>query len=176
MSRAPSPILSAVALGAALVSLSLPGTAEAQRRFAVHAESGSGLSIVGVGGQALLRRSPTYIEAGVVSWLANDDGAWVGGGVRMEVEDRASVGGVVRSGFFLQADVLELRPSIGAVVFIAPYTLVGAEVSALVSVSLGETFAITLRVMADGFFAGDDLIPGTVLFMANATLGLEIRL
>lgn len=163
------------ALLLALAALA-PDTAEAQRRFAVHAESGSGLSIAGSDGQALLRRSPVYVEVGVLSWLAHDDGIWLGGALRMEVEDRASIGGVARTGFFARADVVELRPFIGLATYLAPYTLVGPEAGALVTFELADFMAVTTRILVDAFLAGSDLAAGTVLVMANATLGLEIRL
>lgn len=153
-----------------------PDTASAQRRFAVYGESGTGLSIAGTSGQALLRRTPTYVEAGLISWLAHDDGMWVGGALRAELEDRASIGGVVRAGFFFRADFFELRPAMGLVVFFAPYTLVGAELGFVAALALGDTVAITTRVLVDGFFTGSDLIPGSILLMTNLALGLEIRI
>lgn len=154
----------------------VPSRSSAQRRFAVYGESGTGLSIAGTDAQALLRRTPTYVELGVLSWLAHDDGVWLGGGLRAEVEDRASIGGVVRSGFFARVDIVELRPFVGLAAFLAPYTLVGPEVGALVTFELADFLALTTRILVDAYVAGSDLIGGTVLVMANATLGLEIRL
>ncbi len=160
----------------AALALAAPSSASAQRRFAIFAEAGSGVSIAGSDGQALVRRTPTYLEAGMFSWLAHDDGVWVGGSLRAEIEDRASIGGVVRAGFFLRADILELRPAIGLVAFLAPYTLVGAEVGLVCALALGDVVAITARILVDGFFTGSDLVPGSILLMANGAVGVEIRL
>jgi hypothetical protein len=153
-----------------------PRAVEAQRQFAVQVESGTGLSIAGAGAQALLRRSPAFLELGMLTWLAHDDVVWLGGGLRLEVEDRASVGGVVRSGFFARADIVELRPFIGLAAYLAPYTLVGPEVGVLVAFEIADFLALTTRIVVDAYLAGSDLVQDTVLVMTNATLGLEIPL
>lgn len=167
--------LVAAALGVLFV-LAFPEAALAQRRFAIVAEAGSGVEIAGGGGQALFRRTPVYLEAGVVSWLAHDDGVWLGGNLRVELEDRASIGGVMRAGLFYRAAPLEIRPFLGCVAILAPFTLVGPEVGVTVAVALGDLITVSLRVAVDGFLAGSDLVPGSVLIMTNGALGVEIHL
>lgn len=167
----------ALGVAAALGSGALvPAAAHAQRRFALTVESGSGLEIAGSGGQALLRHTPTYLELGVVSWLAHDDGVWLGGGLRAEVEERASIGGAMRTGLFLRLAPIEVRPAIGVVAILAPYTLVGPEVGITFSLSLADEVALATRIVVDGFLAGSDLVPGSVLVMVNGTFGVEIHL
>jgi hypothetical protein len=165
-----------VAATACVLWLAAPTAAHAQRRFAIAAEVGSGLEVAGGGGQALLRRTPVYLEVGVLSWLAHDDGVWLGGGLRVEVEERASVGGALRAGLFLRAAPVEVRPSLGVVAIVAPFTLIGPELGVTIAISLADAVALAARVVLDGFLAGSDLVQGSVLVMANASLGIEIHL
>ena len=44
------------------------------------------------------------------------------------------------------------------------------------ALALGDVVAITARILVDGFFTGSDLVPGSILLMANGAVGVEIRL
>lgn len=165
--------LSALVLTASVIA---PTSAHADRRFAVELRGGSGVSVGGGDGQATAHRTPTYVEAGATSWLDDEANVLLGGSVRVEVEDRVSVGGVVRAGLRADLGPLELRPSIGLAAILAPYTLIGPEAGLVVSVELVAPISLLAFVCVDGWLYGSDLPPSTVLFMANGGLGVEIAL
>lgn len=166
-------VLAAVAL--ALVA-SMPARASAQRRFSVDVRGGSGASIGGGDGQATVRHTPVYIEAGVHSWLDEESSVVLGGSVRVEVEDRASIGGVLRAGLRARFDVLELRPSIGIAAILAPYTLVGPEAGLMALIAIAPPVSLVLHLAVDGWLFGSDLAPSTVLVMVNGALGVEVSI
>jgi hypothetical protein len=160
----------------ALLALAFPTTASAQRQFAMDARAGSGLSIGGGDGQATLRHTPTYVEAGVHSWMEEEASVVLGGALRVEVEDRASIGGVVRAGLRWTSGILELRPSIALAAILAPYTLVGPEAGVMTLLSIAPPLSLVLQIVVDGWLFGSDLAPGTVLVMVNGAVGVEIAL
>lgn len=156
-------------------ALLLPPRALAERHFAIDARGGSGLSIGGGDGQASMRHTPTYVEAGLHSWT-DDEAVVLGGSLRVEVEGRASIGGVVRAGFRWESGMLELRPAIGLAAILAPYTLVGPEAGLMVLVRIAPPLALVLQLAVDGWVFGSDLAPGTALVMVNGAGGVEITL
>jgi len=159
-----------------LLALFAPTLAHAQRRFAIDARSGSGLSIGGGDGQASLRHTPTYVEAGLHSWLEEEGSIVLGGSIRVEVEDRVSVGGVVRAGFRWTEGMLELRPSIAVAAILAPYTLVGPEAGLMTLLHIAPPLSIVVQIVVDGWLFGSDLAPSTALVMINGGGGVEIAL
>ncbi|MBX7195659.1 MAG: hypothetical protein K1X94_26620 [Sandaracinaceae bacterium] len=163
-------------VAAALALFSSPLPAQADRRFAVDARAGTGVSVGGGDGQATAHRTPTYVEAGVTSWLDDEANVLLGGSVRVEVEDRASIGGVVRAGLRADLGSLELRPSIGLAAILAPFTLIGPEAGLVVAIDLLSPLSLIVHVTVDGWLFGSDLAPSTVLVMANGGIGVEIAL
>lgn len=159
-----------------LALLALPSSGVAQRRFAIDARAGSGLSIGGGDGQATMRHTPAYVEAGVHSWLEEEGSVILGGALRVEVEDRASIGGVVRAGLRWTSGMLELRPQIALAAILAPYTLVGPEAGLMTLLRVAPPVAIVMQLVVDGWLFGSDLAPGTVLVMVNGACGVEISL
>ncbi len=168
-------VLAASVLGLT-VSVIAPTPVRADRRFAVDVRAGTGVSIGGGDGQATAHRTPTYVEAGATSWLDDEAHVLLGGSVRVEVEDRVSVGGVVRAGLRAELGPLELRPFIGLAAILAPYTLIGPEAGLVVSVELAAPVSILAFVCVDGWLFGSDLAPSTALFMGNGGLGVEVAL
>lgn len=166
----------AATLGVLLWALAPPTSAHAQRRFAVDARAGSGLSIGGGDGQASMRHTPAYVEAGLHSWLDEEGGVVLGGSLRVELEGRASIGGVVRAGLRYTAGIVELRPSIGLAAILAPYTLVGPEAGAMVIARIAPPLALVVQLAVDGWVFGSDLAPSTALVMINGAAGVELAL
>jgi len=153
-----------------------PTPVQADRRFSVDVRGGTGVSVGGGDGQATAQRTPVYVEAGASSWLDDEANVLLGGAVRVEVEDRVSVGGVLRAGLRADLGPLELRPSIGIAAILAPYTLIGPEANLVVAIDLAAPLSILAFVCVDGWLFGSDLAPSTVLFMANGGLGVEVAL
>ncbi len=164
-------------LGASLALAALaPRAAYAQRRFAIDARAISGLSIGGGDGGARLRRTPLRIEVGAHTWLEEEASIVVGGSLRLEVEDRASVGGVGRAGFRVQVDVLHLLPTLGCAVVLAPFTLVGPEGGVMAAIELGGGFALVLQIAALAWLFGDDLPQGATVVEIDGGVGVELIL
>ena len=159
-----------------IVLLLVPATCHAQRHFAIDARGGSGLSIGGGDGQASMRHTPAYVEAGVHSWLEEEGSVILGGSLRVEVEGRASIGGVVRAGLRWTAGILELRPSIGLAAILAPSPLVGPEAGLMTVIQLAPPLSAILQIVVDGWLFGSDLAPSTALVMINGACGVEIAL
>ncbi len=153
-----------------------PAGVSAERRFSVDARAGTGVSVGGGDGQATARRTPTYVEGGVESWLDEQAGVTVSGAVRVEVEDRVSVGGIVRAGLRADLGSIELRPSIGLAALLAPYTLVGTEASVVMAIELAPPLSMVVQLVVDGWVFGTDLAPGTALVMVNGAIGVELAL
>jgi hypothetical protein len=158
------------------VALGLASGVRAERRFAVELRAGSGLSIGGGDGQATLRRTPTFLEAGAVSWLDDDGAALVMGSARVELEDRVSIGGTLRAGLRVRLGDVELRPSAGIAAILAPFTLVGPEVAASLLVVLARPLSLVVHVAVDAWLFGSDLPPSTALVMTNGGIGVELAL
>jgi len=158
------------------VSVIAPTPALADRRFAADLRVGSGASVGGGDGQATLRRTPIYVEAGATSWLDDQQNVLVGGSVRVEVEDRASIGGVLRAGLRADLGPLEIRPFAGLAAILMPYTLIGPEVGVFLAIELAGPLSLLVQLAVDAWLFGSDLPPSTVLFMGNGGLGVEIAL
>jgi hypothetical protein len=150
--------------------------AHAQRRFAMDVRSGSGLSIGGGDGQASMRHTPTYVEAGLHSWLEEEGSVVLGGALRVEVEGRVSIGGVVRAGLRWTSDMLELRPSIALAAILAPYTLIGPEAGLMTLLHIAPPLSVVIQIVVDGWLFGSDLAPSTALVMINGAAGVEVAL
>lgn len=150
--------------------------ASAQRRYAIDARALTGLSIGGGDGEARLRRTPLRIEVGAHTWQEEQSAIVVGGSLRLEVEDRASIGVVGRAGFRLEVDMLHIFPNIGVAAVLAPFTLVGPEVGVMGAIVLGGGFAVVLHIAVDAFLFGDDLPQGTALVQLDGGVGVELVL
>ncbi|MGE0786452.1 MAG: hypothetical protein AB7S26_12350 [Sandaracinaceae bacterium] len=161
-----------VPLALALSGLASP--ARADRRFAVQAASGVGATLGGVADSMVVLRSPAFLDVGLSTWSDEDPIWWLGGSVRAEVENRASVAATLRVGLSVSAEILTARPYIGAAWFFAPFALFGPELGVDLSLSIAGPFAIFGRVYADAFFTGSDVPDGTVVVMLNGALGVEV--
>lgn len=167
---------------AALVAvLGLVGASEAaaQRDLSVGLFAGSGLSL-GTGGGAeraevAMRRSPTFIDLEVGAWNPERPDPVLGAALRLEVDGRAAVGLVPRAGFRRSRGSVELRAAFGLPVFVAPFSLLGAEVAAGVGVPVGGGFAFVSELLVGGYFWGSDLPRGGALVKLDLRLGLEFR-
>jgi hypothetical protein len=153
------------------------GKAHAQtRRFAVDARVLTGLSVGGGDGQARLRRTPLFVEAGMHTWLEEEEQVVIGAAVRVEVEDRASIGAVVRAGFRAMLAPIELRPSIGLVAILAPFTLFGVDAGMVLAMHFTDRIAVLAHLVIDAYLYGSDLPTGTVVTSFNGGLGFEVGL
>ena len=146
------------------------------------AQTGSGLSLAGDGGETLARRSPVYLTVDVglrhpaVQWLEFAPTAM------LEIEGRVAFGLMPKLRAFVPFPGRRGRPSrmllfgsLGVPVFIAPYTLVGVAAGIGVGVQLHEHFALVCEGIAAGYFLGSDLIDNGGLGKLDLQGGIRVR-
>ncbi|MEM7607029.1 MAG: hypothetical protein AAF411_16870 [Myxococcota bacterium] len=154
------------------------GTGEAQERhFTVSGSLGSGLSFGGAGGETRMRRAPLFLDAEFRSWVSESGNVRdpvVGLALRMEVEGRASVAFVPRVGLMRKLGRMEFRPFLGAVAFVAPFSLVGAELGAEMALTVHGRSRLIVTALADAYVWGSDLPDGSALVTVAATVGFEV--
>ncbi|MCG8553708.1 MAG: hypothetical protein MJD61_00245 [Proteobacteria bacterium] len=137
---------------------------------------GSGLSWGNADGNATVtKRTPLFLEMGVR--LVNDEKpklVW-SGALRAEIAGRTSVAVVPRVELMRPAGSLVLHASAGTPVFLAPFTLVGAETALAGSMDFGGA-SVYATLMLDAFVFGTDLPHNSSLIMLNLMLGAFVDL
>jgi hypothetical protein len=164
----------AAALLATLALFAAPGSADAQTRgYAASLTGGSGLS-VGNGPQtAVLARTPVFIDASFRTMRSDEPTFSYGGSLRVEVDGRVGIGGVIRAELVHPLGPVGFRAGIGVPFFFAPYVLLGVEGSLTVRWPATTPIAATASLLIDAYFAGSDLPRNSALFMANGALGVD---
>lgn len=170
-------------LGAVTIALVVWGlgdsTASAQRELAASVFVGSGVT-VGTGGngeraRTATRRSPTFLDLELGSWNPERPDPVLGAALRLELDGRVAIGIVPRAGVRRRRGALELRAGFGLPIFVAPFSLVGAEVATGLGITLGGGFAFVSDVVIGGYFWGSDLPSNAALVKVDLRIGLELR-
>jgi len=151
--------------------------------LAVGVGVGSGQSLGSGEQEAVVHRTPTFIEADVAAWLDIYPGWECLVGVVLPLEDTPAFGVTPRLVRVISRWQVQGYLSVGVPVFIAPYTLYGAEVAigarhptfTLLDPELTE-LEVFATLAADAFFGGSDLPVDGALVMFNLALGLRIPL
>jgi hypothetical protein len=144
------------------------------REIDVGASVGTGISIGTGDARAVSKRSPLFLDLGARTW--NDespDFSW-GGSLRLEVEGRASVGIVPRAELPRSFGPVTVRAIVGAPIFFAPFTLLGAEAGATATWKLAPRVGLFAALLFDAYVLGSDLPEGGALIMCNGALGVEL--
>ncbi len=162
------------ALVAALLLVVTAAPARADRRFAVQGVVGTGATLGGAADGMVALRSPVFWDLGLASWTDEDPVWWLGGGLRGEIESRASVAVSARVGLTAREGPLAARPYLGATWFFAPFAMFGPELGVDVSFTLIGPVAVFARLYVDAFFTGSDVPQGSAVVMTNGALGVEV--
>lgn len=170
-------LLVAAAIGA-LVTWGVGNTVSAQREIAASVFVGSGVS-VGTGGngeraRTATRRSPTFLDLELGTWNPERPDPVLGAALRLELDGRVAIGIVPRAGVRRRRGALELRAGFGLPIFVAPFSLVGAEVATGLGIALGGGFAFVSDVVIGGYFWGSDLPSNAALVKVDLRIGLEL--
>jgi hypothetical protein len=148
-----------------------------ERAYAAMFGTGSGLSVGTGADAAVVRHTPVFVDAGALTWSTEDTLVRAGATVRIEVDGRVGVGIVPRIELGKRlAEALSVRVGVTAPVFLAPYTMFGIEGVAGAVMHLGPTLGLSLTLLADAYFLGDDLPQRSAVFMLNGALGVELYL
>jgi hypothetical protein len=155
--------------------LLVPSVAAAQTRVVSATTTvGSGVSVGGGQGGAVVARSPVFADVAIRGWTDEEPSVLYGGSIRVEVEGRASVAVVPRAELARSVGPLELRPGVALPFFFAPFTMLGAELSLAVAVPITSAIRAGGIVMLDAFFLGSDVPEGATVIMFNGAVGVEL--
>ena len=169
-------VLSSAALVAVVIvaaSFAPERLAAQTRSYAVALSGGSGLSI-GTGAQStVMARTPIFVDLAFRTLRSDEPTLVWGGSLRVEIDGRVGIGGVVRAELVHPLGPLSLRAGIGVPFFFAPYVLLGVEGSLGVRWPAATPIAVVASILLDAYFAGSDLPRNSALFMANGALGAE---
>jgi len=174
MERGASAFVLAATVALLLVTIA-PGSAAAQSRaYAVALTGGSGLSF-GTGAQStVIARTPVFVDVAFRTTRSDQPTLAYGGSLRVEIDGRVGIGGVVRAELVVPLGPLALRAGAGVPFFFAPYVLFGVEGSLTVRWPASAPFAVTASILLDAYFAGSDLPRDSALFMTNGALGVDL--
>jgi len=170
-----------LSLASASVVVALPwvvtlGSAHAQEaRWAAGLAAGSGLSLGGSQGGAVMGMSPVFLEASIRHWTDEQSAVIYGGGLRAELLGQVSGGGVVRVELRKDLGALELLPGVGAPFVLVPESMFGVEASLLGRIPLGDV-GICVMLLVDIYLFGTDVPADSAVVMLNGTLGVDFSL
>lgn len=162
-----------------LLVLASATPAMAQRAMVAGASVGSGTSF-GTGSSGdrasvTVRRTPTFLDLGLATWNPERPDPELGASLRLEIDGRVAVGVVPRAGIRRARGGVELRASFGLPIFVAPFSLVGAEVTTGLGIPLGGGFALVSDVVIGAYFWGSDLPDDSTLVKLDLRIGVELR-
>lgn len=174
--RRPALVVLGAAVLAAASAFVAPAPASAQvAQWAAGLQGGSGITMAGGQGASAMRMSPVFLEASIRHWTDEQRALRFGGGLRVEILDTVSAGGVVRAELHRDLGVLSLSPGIGFPFILVPGSMFGAEVSLQARIPVGD-FGITALLFADVFLFGSDVPSKTAVVALNGALGVDFSL
>jgi hypothetical protein len=136
--------------------------------------TGTGISVASSGGGTLTERSPTFLSVEVgfthpsLQWLE------VSPGLLLEVEGRVGVGLNPKLRAILPLRRVRLYGFVGLPVFVAPYSLVGAQAGPGLAIHVHKHFAFVGEASTMVYFWGSDLMDDSILAKFDLALGLRV--
>ncbi len=137
--------------------------------------AGSGMSLAGVGGRTYGARSPAFLLGEVA--LAHPQLQWLefAPALAFEVEGRVGVGLIPKIRARLGGKRVRVWGLLGLPVFFAPYSLVGVQGGAGLSLALHPRFALVAEFTGTGFVWGSDLMSGSALAKLDQHFGIRVN-
>jgi len=140
-----------------------------------NASTGSGVSLAGFGRKTLSRRSPTFLNLDTSFQLDTLPWLELAAGIMLELEGRVGIGLLPRLRAFFRGKA-RIHPyfTLGAPVFVYPYSLYG------VMGGFGTTFNLTDKLQLIGestvsaFVGGSDLADKSALAKIDFSLGFRV--
>jgi hypothetical protein len=151
------------------------GVAPAEKlKVSATAMGGTGVSLVGVGKHTFVARSPTFIIGEV--GIAHPDLDWLelAPSVMLELEGRVGFALLPKIRARLPGKRVRFWGSAALPIFVVPYSLLGVQVGAGVSVALHPRIALVAEFTATAYVWGSDLIKKTALGKLDESFGLKV--
>lgn len=137
--------------------------------------AGTGISLAGVAKKTYAARSPAFLLAEVgfvhpqIEWLE------FAPTIALEVEGRVGVGLMPKLRARLPGKRVRLW-AVGALpIFFAPYSLLGIQGGAGLSVAIHKRLALVGEFTGTGFVWGSDLMKGSALAKLDTTVGVRMN-
>lgn len=137
--------------------------------------AGTGMSMTGVGGTTYARRTPTFLLGEV--GLVHPDLEWLelAPTVALEVEGRVGVGLMPKLRARLPGKRVRIWALAGLPIFFAPYSLLGIQGGAGISLKLHKRLALVAEFTGTGFVWGSDLMSGGSLVKLDSQFGVRVN-
>jgi len=136
--------------------------------------AGTGMSLAGSGGTTYARRSPTFLlgEVGIV----HPDLDWLefAPSIAFEVEGRVGIGLMPKLRARLPGKRVRIWALAALPIFFVPYSLLGIQGGAGISVALHKRLAIVAEFTGTGFVWGSDLMNGGSLVKLDQQFGVRV--
>jgi hypothetical protein len=140
----------------------------------IAAQVASGVEGGGQGPAAGVRRARTTVRLGAeLPISAEDPGPRFAAGLLLEIEPHSSLGADLR---YVHLVDNRFAFHVGAVGIFAPAMLFGATAGADFRLALGRRAMITLGPQFRGFFFGNDLADGAVIWQGLFNVGIHVNL
>lgn len=136
--------------------------------------AGTGMSLAGVSGRTYAARSPTFLLGEV--GLVHPDLDWLefAPTIALEIEGRVGVGLMPKLRARLPGKRLRVWATAALPIFFAPYSLLGIQGGAGLSVALHRRFALVAEFTGTGYVWGSDLMEGAALAKLDQSFGVRV--
>lgn len=136
--------------------------------------AGTGMSLAGVAGKTYAARSPTFLLGEI--GLVHPDLSWLefAPTIALEVEGRVAVGLMPKLRARLPGKRVRVWGMVALPIFFAPYSLLGIQGGAGVSLTLHKRLALVGEFSATGYVWGSDLMQGSALAKLDQTFGVRV--
>jgi hypothetical protein len=135
---------------------------------------GSGVLRGGRGGLAMAQRAPVFADVTILT--PHETILWIGGSLRVELEEGRAVAAVARAALRYKLSAFELRPGVALPFYFAPKTMLGPEANLGLRYPLGQDLGLLASAGLAAFMVGNDVPHGTTIIMFNAQLGVDLFL
>lgn len=137
--------------------------------------AGTGTSLAGMAGKTYGKRSPTFLLGEVA--FVHPDLSWLefAPTIALEVEGRVGVGLVPKLRARLPGKRVRLWAVVALPIFVAPYSLLGIQGGAGISVNLHKRVALIAEFTGTGFVWGSDLMNNYSLAKLDQSFGVRLR-
>ncbi len=137
--------------------------------------AGTGMSVTGSGGKSYGRRSPVFLLGEVAIVHPQLDWLEFAPTVMLEIEGRIGVGLMPKLRARLPGKRVRIWALAGLPIFFAPYSLLGIQGGAGISLALHRRVALLAEFTGTGYVWGSDLIDGGSLAKLDSNFGVRVR-
>jgi len=136
--------------------------------------AGTGISLAGVARRTYAARSPLFLLAEV--GFVHPDLEWLefAPTIALELEGRVGVGAIPKLRARLPGKRVRVWAMVALPVFFAPYSLLGIQGGAGLSVTLHQRVALVAEFSGTGYVWGSDLMSGSALAKLDQTFGVRV--